>query len=271
MQFLKRILGVNRSTTNILVRGELGRHTLQEEVLRRTIGHAKSIQEKDDSYLVKQAYNFELKADMTKNTNLLKVHEFAPQIHEIHQCFYPYADPYENIYNIPVDKLKKYTNEIFQSQWKVKLAGSTKGETYRQFKDKMAFEKYLELPDRKERVSLTKLRVSDHKLGIEEGRRCTPKVPRDQRTCIMCPNDIDSESHFLMKCKLFSHRELFEKTVAKYPHFNALDDGQKFIYLMSQEDSDITQSLAKSVHRGFEFRTFMEEYFYKQKPDVPTS
>ena len=79
-----------------------------------------------------------------------------------------------------MDKLKKYTNEIFQSQWKAKLADSTKGETYRQFKDKMAFEKYLELPDRKERVSLTKLRVSDHKLGIEEGRRCTPKVPRDQ-------------------------------------------------------------------------------------------
>ena len=30
MQFLKRILGVNRSATKILVRGELGRHTLQD-------------------------------------------------------------------------------------------------------------------------------------------------------------------------------------------------------------------------------------------------
>ena len=84
----------------------------------------------------------------------------------------------------------------------------------------------------------------------------------------VCPGE---EKFLSLISYLFSHRELFEKTVAKYPHFNALDDGQKFIYLMSQEDSDITQSLAKSVHRGFEFRTFMEEYFYKQKPDVPTS
>ena len=173
MQFLKRILGVNRSATNILVRGELGRHTLQEEVLRGTIGHAKSMQEKDDSYLVKQAYYYEMSTDLTKNNYLLKIHEAAPKIHEIHQCFEPYADPYQNIYNIPVGKLKKYTKEIFHTQWKADLAESTKGETYRLFKDKMEFEKYLDLPNRKERVSLTKFRVSDHKLGIEEGRRCT--------------------------------------------------------------------------------------------------
>ena len=32
-QFLKRILGVNRSTTNILVRGDLGRHSLQSKCI----------------------------------------------------------------------------------------------------------------------------------------------------------------------------------------------------------------------------------------------
>ena len=269
MQFLKRILGVNRSATNILVRGELGRHTLQEEVLRRTIGHAKSMQEKDDSYLVKQAYCYEMSTDLTKNNYLLKIHEAAPKIHEIHQCFEPYADPYQNIYNIPVGKLKKYTKEIFHTQWKAEFAESTKGETYRLFKDKMEFEKYLDLPNRKERVSLTKFRVSDHKLGIEEGRRCTPKIPREQRTCIMCTNDIDSEHHFLMKCKLFPHTELLNKTVEKCLHFNSLDDSQKFIYLMSQDDPDLTLSLSKSIHKVFEFRAFMDEYFYKQKPDAP--
>ena len=35
LQFLKQILGVNRSTTNILVRGELNRHSMQREVLKR--------------------------------------------------------------------------------------------------------------------------------------------------------------------------------------------------------------------------------------------
>ena len=35
LQFLKQLLGVNRSTTNILVRGETNRHTLLQEVLKR--------------------------------------------------------------------------------------------------------------------------------------------------------------------------------------------------------------------------------------------
>ena len=36
-QFLKRVLGVNRSTTNFMVRGELGRHSLQERILKRNV------------------------------------------------------------------------------------------------------------------------------------------------------------------------------------------------------------------------------------------
>ena len=36
-QFLKRIPEVNRSTTNIVVRGEIGRHSLQAYILNRNI------------------------------------------------------------------------------------------------------------------------------------------------------------------------------------------------------------------------------------------
>ena len=263
MQFLKRILGVNRSTTNILVRGELKRHSLQEEVLRRTIRHAKSIQEKDDSYLVKQAYNYELQCDLTSNSYFSKIQEYAHKLQEIHQCFHPYADPFLNIYEIPTDKLKTYMDQIFHSEWRIRLEDSTKGETYRSFKNNMAFEPYLFITNRKERVSLTKLRISDHKLGIEEGRRCRPITPREQRTCTMCTSEIDNECHFLLNCKLHSHKELIDKTVSLYPQFNALDNSQKFIYIMSQEDPNLITLLAKSVQTSFKFRALMDEYFYK--------
>ena len=42
LQFLKRILGVNRSTTTTMVRGELNKHSLQEEILRRQKGTCNS-------------------------------------------------------------------------------------------------------------------------------------------------------------------------------------------------------------------------------------
>ena len=34
-QFIKRVLGVNRSTTNTMARGEVGRHSLQERILKK--------------------------------------------------------------------------------------------------------------------------------------------------------------------------------------------------------------------------------------------
>ena len=59
-QFLKQVLGVNRSTTTALVRGEIGRHSLQEEILRRNIKYAKYLHHKEDCSYVKQAYDYEL-------------------------------------------------------------------------------------------------------------------------------------------------------------------------------------------------------------------
>ena len=55
-QFLKYILGLNRSTTNLLVRGETNRLSLQEDILRRNIQYAAYITAKDQSCIVKQTY-----------------------------------------------------------------------------------------------------------------------------------------------------------------------------------------------------------------------
>ena len=49
------VLGVTRSTTRAMVRGELNQHSLQEEVLRRHINYARYIQGKEDTSIVKQA------------------------------------------------------------------------------------------------------------------------------------------------------------------------------------------------------------------------
>ena len=59
-QFLKRVLGVNRSTTNVMVRSELGRYSLQEKILKRNIMYLKYIAAKDPLSLVRQAMNYEV-------------------------------------------------------------------------------------------------------------------------------------------------------------------------------------------------------------------
>ena len=244
---MKRILGTNRSTTNILIRGELNRHSLQEEILRRNINYAKYINKKD-SGIVKQAYDYEINRppECSSFFNTIKKHEHKLQA--LHKCFLPLKHPLENIFHTSDLKLKSYTYQIFHNEWKSNLDTSIKGETYKRFKNNMKLEPYLKFLNRKQRVSLTKLRVSDHKLMIEEGRRKTPKIPRENRTCKMCLGMIEDEPHFLTNCVLYGSRiKLFQNFEVLYPNFHTLNNDQKFIYLMSQENSDITTALAKAI------------------------
>ena len=73
------------------------------------------------------------------------------------------------------------------NKWKEKIAESNKADTYVKFKPDMKFESYLYHNNRKERVMMTKLRLSDHKLMIEVGRHSRPLIPRLDRKCYMCP------------------------------------------------------------------------------------
>ena len=60
IQFLKTLLGINRSRTNLLTRSELGRHSLKELILIRNINYIKYVEAKDPHSLVKQAANYEM-------------------------------------------------------------------------------------------------------------------------------------------------------------------------------------------------------------------
>ena len=96
-----------------------------------------------------------------------------------------------------------------------KLMLSTGGKYIKSFKQNILFETYLALlPQRNLRLSLTKLRLSDHRLMIESGRRCKPKTPLQERICPLC-NDgsnksIEDEVHFLLSCNWRKYKQLRE-------------------------------------------------------------
>ena len=97
--FLKQVLGVNRSATTAMVRGELNRHSLQEEILRRNIKYAVYIHQKDDSSIVKQAYTSELNRGPEKKTFFSSILRHIAEINTIaDNDFCPYADPFINLY-----------------------------------------------------------------------------------------------------------------------------------------------------------------------------
>ena len=241
-QFIKRLLGLNRSTTNILARGEVNRHTLQAHILNRNINYIKYIKAKDNSELIKQEYDFETKRDAQKT--------------KITSSITKYIEPNTNVLINPNKRNKYIVKQIFSELWKEKLRNCPKGATYLTFKDQIKFEKYLTCVKlRKHRVALTKLRTSDHSLMIEMGRRKRPRLSREERICNHCKT-IEDEKHFLLMCPLYPRRENLIGNIEEIcPEFKNLPTTEsKFIYLLSQENEELLMVLAEHVHNWFKIR-----------------
>ena len=72
--------------------------------------------------------------------------------------------------------------------------------TFRKFKtiENYKCEDYLcQVTNIRHRITLTKLRLSDHKLAIETGRYVRPYKKPEERICPICKKDVEDEIHFL--------------------------------------------------------------------------
>ena len=264
LQFLKRILGVNRSTTTAMVRGELNKHSLQEEILRRNINYAGYILSKTDNAFVQQAFCHEL--DRTSTTTFFSTMDrHTEDVYNITQTFYPYANQYQNLTEMTRAEQRVVTYQLFHQKWKIKIAESTKADTFTKFKEDMKFESYLYHNIRKERVMMTKLRLSDHKLMVEVGRHYRPRLARPDRKCHMCQDAVEDEIHFLTECRLYGNRDKYWNTVYdQVPQISTHSNTDRFIYIMTQDNPELSKIILKMNYEWMTFRGFLHENFFQQ-------
>ena len=74
----------------------------------------------------------------------------------------------------------------------------------------------------KQRVMLTKYRLSAHSLAIETGRHKKSWLPKEERLCQECEEAaVETEQHFLRHCPKFKNvcEIYFSKFGQKHPHF----------------------------------------------------
>ena len=121
--------------------------------------------------------------------------------------------------------------------------------TYLKIKTNFGFEKYLELiTDSELRRSITKFKISCHKLKIEVGRHTKPKTPLEDRICDRC-NDlcIDDELHFFNHCtKLSESRNiLFNIIKGTNMNFCSLSSFNKLYWTLNCENLNILNNFGK--------------------------
>ena len=99
---------------------------------------------------------------------------------------------------------KTVLDEMYSKFWKTETGNPNAARLilYKEVKNKLKMEKYLEELNFKDRKTITKLRCSDHSLEIEKGRH--RNLPRSERVCKVCDkNEIEDEEHFLLKCHTY--------------------------------------------------------------------
>jgi len=133
------------------------------------------------------------------------------------------------------EKMQTAYNEM----WKTKLWDDSKNQergnklrTYRLFKETFCFEEYLDnIKCKSHRHSLTKVRISAHKLEIERGRYKRPPVPLDDRLCKKCTaNAVEDEFHIFV-CDAYSHLR------QKYDVY--IDNKEKFVTHMKDTKANM--------------------------------
>ncbi len=238
-QFLKRILGLNRSTTNALVRAELGRFPLSVEIncrIHNFIKHVYHYAEPDSLVALALAYESSV---INRNSIISYLDKFIPR---------PNSNESISLSRQDTKIILKQNYHVF---WNSYICDCSKALTYKTHKNRIFFEPYLQIiTNRKYRRTLSKLRLSDHCLEIEKGRHCRPPIVRDERFCKSCVNKVENEVHFLLDCKNYEieRTEFLSEVHELYPNFSNIPTSeQKYIFLMSNEDNLFLSILGKYV------------------------
>ena len=266
LYFYKRLLMVNKNTSNLATLGELGRYPIHIIIIIRIIKFWYRINELEENSLLKETLNEQLRA---QNTNKNQWIDFVNQILNslnIEKCFS--GNTVSNINDL-TKKLTIKLQERFVKFWRRGIWSSNsvnnnpngnKLRIYCHFKKSFVIESYLTfVKNPSHRKAFCQLRTSSHSLMCEVGR--FTKLPYDQRTCLFCPSkQVESELHFMFECQLYNDLRagsIIENAILTNQHLSPL---RCFFSFLSTHDISVLRQLAKYLYNSFEKRKKSDMY-----------
>ena len=252
MSFCKQLLGVHKTTTNVGVLLELGLAPIKLNAQKASIKNWERIKDSKANMLLTSSYKNSVSESLTWTSTIENALEKAG----MGDKFIGESIPTKTVHN----EFYKRNKDIFnQDAFSAIQNDTSKLRTYALFKEENEMEKYLSIKNIKHRTSLTRFRLSNHKLMIEKGRHGNLKP--HERLCQVCKDCIEDETHFLITCPLY---ETLRKPVLDYcnsvkSNFQFYTDKEKLYFIMTSET--LLGDVAKFVHDGFQKR---DEYLVQQ-------
>ena len=250
MKFCKSVLGVKKTTQNDFIYGELGRKTMlcnrQVNIVRYWI----KILESDERKYVKRIYNMMIN-DLIDSPNKLN---WASLLRDT-LCNLGFRDVWlaQSVGNskLFLSIFKQRVHDTFIQTWESRLNDSSRALFYNNIRN-FHFQSYLKVCNiSKFRQSLTRLRLSSHRLEIEAGRWNKPNpTPFHERKCRIC-HILEDEYHFVLECPLYT--TLRKQYLKKY--FTQRPNMFKFVSLVNSTSEKELRNLAIFVHKAFQMRS----------------
>ena len=243
MMMCKQLLGVQKQTTNCGVLLELGRIPLSTFATKNAIKNWERIRlGKGNLILLNTFKTGDISWDSSTKT-ILENNGMLNFYLDTHGKSYPFI--HKKIF-------ERLSDHFHQNAFAAIREDSSKLRTYALFKTEIGMEKYLNMKNFSMRSSVTKLRLSNHRLAIETGRHTIPKTHREKRFCPFCPEMVEDEHHFLFECKILQHL----RGDCDIPRFENLSKEIRMKNLLSE----IEYNVCKYVADGMELRNFLASH-----------
>ncbi len=141
-------------------------------------------------------------------------------------------------HNIRTNQITAQIKESYITHWQTQTQQQSKMQCYLSLKREYSMAEYLfTVSDKKLRSTLTRYRLSGHKLMIETGRHRQTWLPPEQRLCSHCDlNQMETELHFLTECSKYTDIQTvyYDKIQQIHPTFTTLPDQEKLAYLLGE-------------------------------------
>ena len=243
LKFCKLVLSLKTSTPNVMIYGELARYPLCVKVKIRMLNFWIRLLKGKESKLSYILYSFLHSLTQINNYNFKWV-ECIQNI--LHECGLSYVWLTHNVDNEKwiLNVVKQTLIDQFQQNWVSDCNASSKGLIYNLFTNNIFVSRnYINSGAYMNNITtLLRFRTSDHKLPFETGR--WNNVPRNQRFCNLCKNNIGDEYHYIMICP-----ELKEYRKAYLPSmYFRRPNAFKFFELFSCKKLAVINNLCKFIN-----------------------
>ena len=250
--FIKQILGVGKKTSNNGVLAECGKYPLCMKIYIQIIRYWTRLRTSESKYM-QELYKLEQQKRKMGKNSWLKIVDFLIKYTNYTTDYLEMNDK-ESFIDFSHVHFENRIKEKYKTTWYENISTSfseSKMEFLCEYKRNFKFEAYIDNLNFENRKIISKFRLSNHNLPIEELRYNNTK--REERLCPICDlNVIGNENHYVLWCTneaiKFARERFIENAIRVAPELQQLGNKNTIQYCIHMGDPKLHYITARYIY-----------------------